>query len=227
MNQRMITRSKSRSKESPYVIYKNAFQRNDDVLEACKKLAKHKNMGPIFQTKTYKDNDKKRRQMNVPRNKEPFASFLASLEETIMSKIPTLALQNPTPDNGFASVIRKNSPRLEIRDWVLLHSLPGCQRQVEHTDYDPEVIAEITDEADVPWLVLVALQDNTTLDVFDDQEQHKLLALDTGDILLFRSDLVHAGSAYTEDNLRLHAYLDSPFVKRIKNRTWYKKSLRN
>jgi hypothetical protein len=171
-------------------------------------------MGPIFQTKTYKDNDKKRRQMNVPKNKEPFASFLASLEETIMSKIP-------------ASVFRKNSPRLEIRDWVLLHSLPGCQRQVEHTDYDPEVIAEITDEADVPWLVLVALQDNTTLDVFDDQEQHKLLALDAGDILLFRSDLVHAGSAYTEDNLRLHAYLDSPFVKRIKNRTWYKKSLRN
>jgi hypothetical protein len=62
MNQRMITRSNIRSKESgskesAYVIYKNAFQRNDDVLEACKKLAKHKNMGPIFQTKTYKDTD--------------------------------------------------------------------------------------------------------------------------------------------------------------------------
>jgi ectoine hydroxylase-related dioxygenase (phytanoyl-CoA dioxygenase family) len=71
------------------------------------------------------------------------------------------------------------------------------------------------------------LQDNTTLDVFDDQGEHKLLALDAGDILLFRSDLVHAGSAYTEDNLRLHAYLDSPFVKRITNRTWYKKSLQN
>jgi len=88
----------------------------------------------------------------------------------------------------------------------------------------------------VPVNVLVALQDSTTLEVWP--ESHRLissmvkseklgkddcfsqtrLSLSRGDVLLFRGDLVHAGSAYDDNNVRLHCYMDMSV--RIPNRTW-------
>jgi hypothetical protein len=47
-----------------------------------------------------------------------------------------------------------------------------------------------------------------------------ILNLNKGDILIFRADLVHAGSDYDELNIRLHTYLDSPDVQRDNNRTY-------
>jgi ectoine hydroxylase-related dioxygenase (phytanoyl-CoA dioxygenase family) len=85
----------------------------------------------------------------------------------------------------------------------------------------------------VPQLLLVALEDETTMDVWPGS--HRLVrgstdiqdpvsvvhvSLNKGDALLFRGDLVHAGSAYTKPNVRIHFYLDSPLVKRVANRTW-------
>jgi hypothetical protein len=46
------------------------------------------------------------------------------------------------------------------------------------------------------------------------------LLLSRGDILFFRGDLIHAGSAYAEANVRLHMYLDHPMAPRDANRTW-------
>ena len=55
-------------------------------------------------------------------------------------------------------------------------------------------------------------------------QSHKIkgvdVLLDKGDILVFRGDLVHAGSSYKDDNIRIHAYLDSPVVPRDKNTTF-------
>jgi hypothetical protein len=48
----------------------------------------------------------------------------------------------------------------------------------------------------------------------------KTLILQAGDAVLFRGDLVHAGSEYSKANVRLHIYLDSPVVPRDPNRTW-------
>lgn len=46
------------------------------------------------------------------------------------------------------------------------------------------------------------------------------LNIDCSDIVIFRGDLVHAGSGYENENYRLHAYMDSPKVPRTINRTW-------
>jgi ectoine hydroxylase-related dioxygenase (phytanoyl-CoA dioxygenase family) len=48
----------------------------------------------------------------------------------------------------------------------------------------------------------------------------KVIEINKGDVLVFRADLVHAGSDYDEENIRLHLYLDSPYVKREPNKTW-------
>lgn len=45
--------------------------------------------------------------------------------------------------------------------------------------------------------------------------------LTIGDVLIFRGDAVHAGSAYpTKPNMRLHCYIDSPLLRRPKNKTY-------
>jgi hypothetical protein len=78
----------------------------------------------------------------------------------------------------------------------------------------------------------VALQDGTTLDVWPGALTTEpgrwpasiprcQVRLQAGDVLLFRGDLVHAGSAYNAANVRLHCYLDAADVSRPPDMTWF------
>lgn len=117
---------------------------------------------------------------------------------------------------------------------VLIRSDPPCAAQMAHCDYAPHADLLASTDSTIPHLLLIALEDSTSLDVWP--RSHRLLRgaaearkplralrvqLDRGDALLFRGDLVHAGSAYTnKTNIRVHIYLDTPCVKRIKDRTY-------
>lgn len=118
---------------------------------------------------------------------------------------------------------------------VALESLPGCGRQAAHCDYVPTPELLKTRDEDVPLLALLAVEPHTHLDVWPASHRiirgapetratspalRKTLDLEPGDLVIFRGDLVHAGSAYDRRNIRLHAYLDSPAVPRVANRTW-------
>lgn len=121
-------------------------------------------------------------------------------------------------------------PQHMAHDWVLLESRPGCRQQAAHTDYVPtsELLAARAEE--MPLLFLLALEDDTRLEVWPRAclagkprrypVFQKTVRLSAGDAVLFRGDLVHAGSAYDRQNLRIHAYLDHPAVPRDPNRTW-------
>jgi ectoine hydroxylase-related dioxygenase (phytanoyl-CoA dioxygenase family) len=74
---------------------------------------------------------------------------------------------------------------------------------------------------------LVALVDDTVFDVwpyairFDGKRVCKpmQIRLRAGDVVIFRSDLVHAGAAVGDvENVRIHAYLDVEGVMRLKQR---------
>ena len=142
-------------------------------------------------------------------------------------------------------------PALKPSSMVVIESRPGCQRQAAHCDYIPtEDLLALSDE-EMPLLFLLAVEPNTTLDVWprshqilrsaetqkieqqkteqqttekqktENQSIHRTtLQLDAGDAILFRADLVHAGSAYTEANRRVHLYLDNSDHHRDPNRTW-------
>lgn len=120
-------------------------------------------------------------------------------------------------------------------DFVILESRPGCQIQAAHTDYVPDDALRSTSDDTVPLLAVIALQPATTLEVWP--ASHRLIrrtrltrvtpkiarhtiTLGTGDVIIFRGDLVHAGSPYAARNIRLHAYIDHPTVPRPSNRTW-------
>jgi hypothetical protein len=94
---------------------------------------------------------------------------------------------------------------------VLLHSLQGCKKQRFHWDYDPNLL-----KSDKPLGVLVALDDDTIFYTLD-----KKIELKCGDILIFDGDLVHAGGDYTQDNYRIHLYLDVNYKCRDINKTYF------
>jgi hypothetical protein len=85
----------------------------------------------------------------------------------------------------------------------------------------------------MPNAAIIALEDDTTIDVWPksiglsnglatirSEINRTTLELEKGDIFIFRGDLIHAGSRYEHDNVRIHTYLDSPVVPRDPNRTW-------
>ena len=117
--------------------------------------------------------------------------------------------------------------------FVLLRSLPGCTRQLAHTDYIPDEELLMSTPETRPLLCVLALEDKTKLVVWPGS--HKVIGgrgrtmqpiqpvtvwLDAGDAVVFRGDLVHAGAEYETENIRLHCYIDSKAVNRHPNRTY-------
>jgi hypothetical protein len=106
-----------------------------------------------------------------------------------------------------------------------LFSQAGCGPQKPHTDYDATKIAALS-AYQVPYGGLLAVMENTTLDVWPrshvlartiqrdpsrqvERTRLETLRLGTGDVCIFRGDLIHAGSAYAVDNGRLHWFMSS------------------
>jgi hypothetical protein len=202
---RPITRSVSRQNRQNqtniytrgYHVFKNKIPIHPTVLTALKKQVDSKMGGPIFNGAK---NDKRRIQSNLSRNPTVLHEFIDDLETTIYE------------------LLLAESP-LSFSNWVILKSTPGCERQLPHTDYDPELIRRTP--AHIPLLVLVSIMPDTYLDLWDINGKHERVSMDAGDILIFRADTVHAGSAYQRENVRIHVYLDSPVIQRIHNRVWF------
>ena len=106
-------------------------------------------------------------------------------------------------------------PNHRANDLVLLRSEPGCLAQIPHTDYASDDMP--ADNDFVPLAAVVALQDDTWFDVWPrsilGRPQPELcrvhqLTLNRGDMLVFRGDTIHCGSAFEKSNVRLHTYLD-------------------
>jgi hypothetical protein len=182
-----------------YHIYKNIGDIDDLLGFLLNKQVDSKYGGPIFNGAK---NDKKRLQSTLRCKKKIITKFIERLEENIYKVLPS-------------------NSRLYFSNWVILKSLAGCDEQQPHTDYNVETIKDITDPTCFPLLVLMALMPETYLDIWDLNGIHRKLVMDEGDVLIFRADLIHGGSSYEKENIRIHAYLDSPIVKRIPNRTWF------
>lgn len=201
--------------ELGYKVYKAAVTIPEPVLQEI--VRKYENGGAIFNHNEHNKNDHKRRQSNISASKcsKAMKDFLDGLNEFLSENV---------------------SSSLRIAPWVVLHSRPECQDQAAHCDYVPDAdLARASDEQ-MPLAALVALMPGTRLNVWPRscrlsylssavQEQiapiHcKVEKLEPGDVLVFRGDFVHAGSSYSEDNYRLHTFLDSNSVTRQPNKTW-------
>lgn len=100
-----------------------------------------------------------------------------------------------------------------LGDVVVLQSEAGCRKQQWHTDYDPDAV---TDGDIKPLGLILALEDHTTFEEYPDTTH----ILNRSDVLIFEGDVVHAGSSYDTDNIRLHAYIDTDGMERTRDTTY-------
>lgn len=92
--------------------------------------------------------------------------------------------------------------KLSLSTASLLLSLVGCMQQRLHYDYDSNV-----ETSSKSYIIIVALMDGTKL-VRADGDRVTVMYLNKGDLLIARGDFVHAGAAYSIENIRLHWYVD-------------------
>lgn len=155
-------------------------------------------------------NDKKRKQMTINSKNIQINTFLKNITNKIVELV--------------------NFYNFQPSNYVLLYSKAGCSNQLAHSDYIPSKELEIYQ---TPLNAIIALESNTKLHIWNKSinivtEKYlpvkpinrTILYLNKGDILLFRGDLIHAGSDYDIDNIRLHLYLDNNLVPRLPNRTF-------
>ena len=186
-----------------YEIHRGYSNIDTNILEYMTEYAKKAE--PIFNDNTInRRNDRLRRQISLPlRN-----TWLRDIRQKLQERYP----------------------KHKINDAVLLQSMPGCRRQAAHCDYVPSAELTNTNTNTMPLLFILALEENTYLDVWSGSHLRKSvrsnpilpsrLTLNAGDAIIFRPDLVHAGSAYDKSNTRIHFYIDHPSVPRDPNRTW-------
>lgn len=152
---------------------------------------------------------------NGHENKEGGISGISGSNDNKRLQAP-IAVEPEVHLPGFAHLIKSvvELRGTRVSKWQLLVSKPGCAPQAPHADYDPQP------NVHKAFGCLVAIQDATTLDVFlgVNHEVRTRVCLSQGDVLLFRGDLIHAGSAYPLRNARLHVYFDHVDVVRTENR---------
>jgi ectoine hydroxylase-related dioxygenase (phytanoyl-CoA dioxygenase family) len=227
MDYNVVMKTERRIRDSIYglhtdgfIVHKSIIDVSNDLLDDIKSQAKRCDV--IFNhNKKHKKNDKKRSQMALNQQSGVSKEFSDELYE----------------------FLNETYPNLMPADTVIIKSLPGCQQQMPHTDYMPTV--ELRDVPDdyMPLGCIVAVMPSTYLYVWPNsirlstkpkEVTDKLkpikplkLELQPGDILIFRGDLVHAGSDYDTYNYRIHTYLDSPKINRRYNKTWFATNLKS
>ena len=80
---------------------------------------------------------------------------------------------------------------------TIICSLAGCGDQQYHLDFKEKNTRSNDGKLiEIPYLMLVPLESNTTLGVVDDMYQSKRQKLNPGNICVGRYDLLHCGSGY-------------------------------
>lgn len=169
----------------------------------------------IFNHTPKKGNDRKRLQCNLHTSSQYMQQFHTRMLDRILEIFAGRDLHPSCP--------------------VILKSLQGCQEQAAHCDYIPDQSFVNCPREKMPYLVIIATQPKTTITIWPGsggllrepckRQNHDLIVkrvikMDCGDVFVFRADIIHAGSEYDHDNVRLHMYMDSDSVPRKPNRTW-------
>lgn len=195
-----------------YVVLRGALRQPGAMLSRASALLKAHAARPIFNHNgMHAKNDGRRLQVSASLSRGRRGELLHLLEAALATE--------SLPTSGLC-----------ISPGVFIHSRPGCQAQAAHTDWEP------APGAPTAYGVLGALEHRTTLDVWPGTHvasfhgdaadgspqvyERMSVHLSPGDLVVFSSDLVHAGSAYSVPNTRLHVYADHVARPRVKNRTY-------
>ena len=102
---------------------------------------------------------------------------------------------------------RKLGPNYEVSSMAVIYSLPDCMEQQIHTDFARPSFDFDIDSVDIPFSVIIPIQDGSSLGVIDG-DLRKHIPLSIYEAFLIRYDCIHFGSSYDKDNIRLHCYVE-------------------
>jgi hypothetical protein len=189
--------TRSKLYKDGYIVLRGAVTVLQSTVDGARKAIQGSRSGPIFNP------DKKRLQARLDIDEKDLPGF---------SDI-NVALGIPYTTDSF----------------VALKSLGGCLAQKAHIDY---VIPPQHDPTNyrISYGAIIAIEKETTLDVWPGSHHYigaatpplspiprKTVSMGPGDVCVFRGDLVHAGSNYYNENMRLHCYRDIPEMVHPKN----------
>lgn len=132
-------------------------------------------------------------------------------------------------------IVEKTFPTLIPSDLIFLLSLEGCSAQAPHADGVPS--KTFYENSPIPMSALISIHESTTLTIWPkshilvhhsatvhkntkapfDPISCEIVSIPAGHVCFFRQDLIHAGSAYASDNVRMHIMFDHPDVDRKKD----------
>ena len=128
--------------------------------------------------------------------------------------------------------MRSVNPNLEPKVWAALKTIQGAKRQNAHLDYAPDNIYRLTDDQ-IPLLLLIPLEDNVSLHLWNPSKaiirgtyssvkvKSSFLTANRGDLVVFRADLIHAGSEWMDgEKLRIHCYFHNNKISFPDDYTW-------
>lgn len=181
-----------------FEILHQAIQVEPDEYEEIKRQSRGR-MRTIFNdNEMSKRNDHKRKQIPIKKNVKT---------KRLLSKL----------DN----ILQKRYSKLKMNEVVILHSKIGCKEQGSHQDYEPNDIFVNGNTNEIPLSAVLALEETNTglvvwrksirissddTDISNMKIEKEIVKINRGDILVFRGDLVHAGSGYEEENTRIHCF---------------------
>lgn len=159
-----------------------------------------------------------------------------SVEETAIKKGDSLLY---TKDSQNTPVTINQVHKDDYPNFYYTIMLPdGSERQTtfKYLAAIPESVNDaITRRQKIPIVVLTAIMDNTCIDVwenshnwmrlndnqkFDPPIVKKTVNLQKGQICVLRGDVIHAGAAYAEENIRMYTFYDSFVVLPPKNKVY-------
>lgn len=131
-----------------YQVLKKSVDIQPKIKDYLIKLADNNSSAIFNHNEMSKTNDRKRRQVNI----RPKSKYMIKFMDGINTKLSSLF------------------PHLEPNDWVIIQSKPNCKSQAAHVDYPPPQ-EKIDDQKQIPINVLVAIQDNTFLNIWPKSHQ--------------------------------------------------------
>ena len=160
-----------------------------DPISIAEKISKGKNYQTIFQS-TDLDNrfgDRKR---------------IQSSDYRITKNFNNLFL--------FVNQVTENlKQRRTLSPMNILVSKPGCLEQAFHQDHDPQA-----ENVALSLSLIISIQTGTSLKILEHNGATRTVCLDPGDAIFFKGSCIHAGSAYSEWNARIHFFLDVDYTRK-------------
>jgi hypothetical protein len=98
-----------------------------------------------------------------------------------------------------------------------LLSLEGCKLQPYHQDWD--TISENLPTTNYSYNGIFSASVNSTVNIKVGSKYY-IVPIPLNHLFIARQDLIHAGSAYDKENLRIHFYFDAADCKREKDIVW-------